>query len=80
MLAVEIDGMSHNGEEAFNKDEIRQKKLEGFGVTFLRFSEAEIKYDMQNVLRGIEGIIIDIIKKDKSIRLPKNFPLEVLDS
>lgn len=31
MLAVEIDGMSHNGEEAFNKDEIRQKKLEGSG-------------------------------------------------
>src|SRR5476651_1768468 len=45
MLAIEIDGMSHNYEKAFNKDEIRQQKLEGFGIRFLRFSEAEMKSD-----------------------------------
>jgi len=44
MLAIEIDGMSHNNEEAFDNDELRQQKLESFGITFLRFSEAEIKY------------------------------------
>jgi len=43
MLAIEIDGMSHNHEEVFLKDEIRQQKLESFGVGFLRFSEAEVK-------------------------------------
>jgi len=32
MLAIEIDGMSHNHEEAFLKDEIRQRKLENLGV------------------------------------------------
>lgn len=42
MLPIEVDGMSHNNEEAFLKDEIRQKRLEGFGITFLRFSEAEV--------------------------------------
>lgn len=79
MLAIEIDGMSHNHEEAFNKDELRQQKLEGFGVIFIRFSEADVKYDILNVIRGIEGIIVEIIKKNDSIKLPVGFPMEVLD-
>src|SRR5258708_33246881 len=53
MLVIEIDGMSHNYEEAFLKDEIRQSKLESFGVQFLRFSETEIKHDMLNVIRTV---------------------------
>ncbi|MCQ6958000.1 endonuclease domain-containing protein [Mucilaginibacter aquariorum] len=79
MLVIEIDGMSHNHEEAFNKDELRQQKLEDFGVTFIRFSEADVKYDMFNVIRGIEGAVIDIVKKSGSIKLPKGFPMEVLN-
>ncbi|MDB4904155.1 MAG: hypothetical protein JWQ63_3436 [Mucilaginibacter sp.] len=62
MLAIEIDGMSHNHEEAFLKDEIRQSKLESLGVKFIRFSEAEMKYDMQNVIRAIEGKIAKLSK------------------
>ncbi|WP_317173778.1 endonuclease domain-containing protein [Mucilaginibacter rigui] len=80
MLAIEIDGMSHNHEETFNKDEIRQQKLESFGIKIIRFSEADVKYDILNVIRGIESVVIDIIKKDKSIKLPNTFPLEVLNS
>ncbi|MBD1364125.1 DUF559 domain-containing protein [Mucilaginibacter sp. ZT4R22] len=79
MLAIEVDGMSHNHEEAFHKDEIRQQKLESLGITFIRFSEAEVKYDMLNVMRGIEEITLRLIKKDSSMKLPKDFPLEVLD-
>ncbi|MBB6129161.1 endonuclease domain-containing protein [Mucilaginibacter lappiensis] len=73
MLAVEIDGMSHNHEEAFNKDELRQQKLESFGIRFLRFSESELKSDIQNVLRTIESTIIALIKDDSDIKLPKGF-------
>jgi len=79
MLAIEVDGMSHNYAEAFAKDEIRQKRLESLGVKFIRFTEGETKYDMQNVLRAIEGIIIEILKKDKSIRLPKGFDFAWLE-
>jgi very-short-patch-repair endonuclease len=79
MLAIEIDGMSHNHEEAFLKDEIRQSKLESLGVRFIRFSEAEVKYDMQNVIRTIEAKIAEIIKYDKTIRLPKGFDLNWLE-
>ncbi len=78
MLAIEIDGMSHNNEEAFLKDELRQQKLESLGVKFVRFTEAEVKHDIINVLRGIEGAMFDIIKHDPSIKLPKDFNMDWL--
>ncbi|NOW97583.1 endonuclease domain-containing protein [Mucilaginibacter sp. SG564] len=79
MLAIEIDGMSHNHEEAFNKDEVRQQKLESFGIHFLRFSESELKSDMQNVLRTIDTTIIALIKNDSDIKLPKGFDRGLLE-
>ncbi|WP_426668776.1 endonuclease domain-containing protein [Mucilaginibacter sp. McL0603] len=79
MLAIEIDGMSHNYEEAFVKDEIRQRRLESLGVGFIRFTETEMKKDMQNVIRALESKIIEIVKSDKTIRLPKEFDLSLLD-
>jgi len=78
MLVVEIDGMSHNYEEAFLKDEFRQKKLEGLGIKVIRFSETEIKNDLLNVLRSIETEIIGIVKIKKVV-LPKKFDLSLLD-
>jgi very-short-patch-repair endonuclease len=79
MLAIEIDGMSHNHEEAFLKDEIRQEWLESLGVRFIRFTESEVKYDMVNVIRALEAKIIEIIKIDKTVKLPKGFDLSVLE-
>ncbi|HEY4194773.1 MAG TPA: DUF559 domain-containing protein [Mucilaginibacter sp.] len=79
MLVIEIDGISHNHEEAFLKDEIRQTRLESFGVRFLRFTEAEVKYDMVNVIRVIEGKIIEIIKCDQSVKLPEGFDISLLE-
>lgn len=69
-LAIEIDGISHNDENAFIKDEIRQRRLEELGITVIRFTEAEVKYDMENVLRSIECIIIDVIKIKRLEKLP----------
>jgi len=51
-LIIEIDGYSHEGN--FDKDEVRQKKLESFGFTVLRFSEAEVRRDIEQVLTVIE--------------------------
>jgi len=79
MLAIEIDGMSHNSEEAFAKDDMRQRTLEQLGVRFIRFSEAEVKYEILNVLRTVEGKISGIIKQDKNIRLPKGFDMAWLE-
>jgi very-short-patch-repair endonuclease len=79
MLAIEIDGMSHNHEEAFLKDELREENLEKLGVRFIRFTESEMKRDMQNVIRALESIIIEIVKSDKTIKLPKGFDLSVVE-
>lgn len=79
MLAIEVDGMAHNFEEALVKDEIRQRKLESLGVKFIRFSEADMIYHMQDVLRSIEVLISEIIKNDSTIKLPKGFDLAWLE-
>ena len=79
MLAIEIDGMSHNFEEALANDEIRQSRLESLGVSFIRFTETEVKYDMQNVIRALESKIIEIVKLNKDIKLPQGFDMSVLD-
>src|ERR1700755_3487494 len=49
MLGIEIDGISHNNEDASKKDELRQANLEALGVKFIRFTESEMKYEMVNV-------------------------------
>jgi very-short-patch-repair endonuclease len=79
ILVIEIDGMSHNSEEAFLKDELRENRLRRFGITVIRFAESEVKYDMVNVIRVIEGAIIDIIKSRPGIKLPGTFDESVLD-
>ena len=59
MLAIEVDGISHYSEEANIDDNIRQREIEELGVSFLRFDDGEVRNDMQNVLRSIEGWIMD---------------------
>lgn len=80
MLVIEVDGMYHNYEETFLKDEIRQRKLEAFGIEFIRFTESEIKYDMINVIRALEGKIIEVIKCNPGVNLPKEFDIKLLDT
>src|SRR5476651_1884472 len=78
-LAIEIDGKSHDYAEALIKDEIRQDRLEALGVHFVRFSEADIKYDFVNVMRTLETIVITLGKKMPNVRLPDGFDLGLLD-
>ena len=54
-LVIEIDGESHYGR--FSYDMERQQFLESMGVTVLRFNDADVKRDMNNVLMAIEGWI-----------------------
>ena len=50
-LVIEIDGASHNFQAEY--DLKRQRNLEKLGLTVLRFTEKEVRRDMQNVLRSI---------------------------
>jgi very-short-patch-repair endonuclease len=58
-LAIEIDGSSHDGEEAKVNDDIRQERLESLGVRFLRFTDADVKRNMEMVVDSIELWIDD---------------------
>ncbi len=50
-LAIEVDDESHD--HKYEYDRKRQKRLEELGVSFLRFSDEEVKYDMENVIDTI---------------------------
>uniref|UniRef100_UPI0040486D7B endonuclease domain-containing protein n=1 Tax=Algoriphagus sp. TaxID=1872435 RepID=UPI0040486D7B len=52
-LVIEIDGGSHDYEEAVVEDGKRQQILEELGVSFLRFSDLEVKNVMAFVLGEI---------------------------
>jgi very-short-patch-repair endonuclease len=53
MLAIEIDGETHN--YRVSQDRERQMKLEGLGVRFLRFTDEEVKRNIGGVLSVIEN-------------------------
>ena len=54
MLAIEIDGSSHDSQEAQQRDQERQARLESLGVRFLRFREEEVCREIEGVSRVIE--------------------------
>ncbi|MDP4262046.1 MAG: endonuclease domain-containing protein [Bacteroidota bacterium] len=57
-LVIEVDGSYHNDEEQIIKDKERQKILECMGLNFLRFSEMEVRKDIEQVLKIIENYIV----------------------
>ncbi|TVQ94898.1 MAG: DUF559 domain-containing protein [Bacteroidetes bacterium] len=62
-LAIEIDGISHDHKVDYDSE--RQKELEEYRITFLRFPDMQVKNDMFNVLRALE-ITIDELKRKTS--------------
>ena len=68
-LVIEIDGSYHFEEEQKIKDKLRQQILEKMGLSFLRFSEQQIRKDMDIVLKAIEQYISGY---EKLNQLPRN--------
>jgi very-short-patch-repair endonuclease len=82
LLALEIDGITHQDERVMFKDGIRQKELEMLGVTFLRFEallcvnkvEAVVKeigrwiaeYEKQN------GVNENVMRKREALENPRS--------
>ncbi len=56
-LAIECDGYSHQIVEVWEKDTKKTKRLKELGIEVLRFSDEQIKKDIDNVLRVIEDYI-----------------------
>ncbi|WP_434035425.1 endonuclease domain-containing protein [Formosa sp. 4Alg 33] len=63
MLAIEVDGFTHEPIEVQRKDEIKEKRLNQLGVSVLRFTDTEVKTQMESVLRAILDYIEDYEKE-----------------
>ena len=64
LLALEIDGITHQDERAIFKDGIRQKELEMLGVTFLRFEALLCINKVEAVVREIGRWILEYEEKN----------------
>ena len=69
-LVIEIDGNSHEYEEAVLEDEERQRVLEHLGVYFLRFPDVEVKRSMASVLNEIGFFMDDFEEKSRGVKSP----------
>lgn len=54
MLAIEIDGSSHDSLTAQQNDHLRQARLKSLGVRFLRFREAQVCHQTPTVIQTIQ--------------------------
>ena len=61
MLAIEVDGESHYGNE--KRDEVRQKRLEELGISVLRFDDLEVRHSLDKVVKNIEEWIDEFEKQ-----------------
>ena len=59
MLGIEVDGYTHELPEVQRKDDIKERRLNQLGIQVLRFSDAEVKTQMESVLRAISDYIED---------------------
>ena len=57
-LVIEVDGGYHEEELQKIKDKERQLVLEEMGLNFLRFTDKEVRKNIDNVLRVIENYIL----------------------
>jgi very-short-patch-repair endonuclease len=53
LLAIELDGSSHDGPEAQEYDAERTKYLASVGIRVLRFTNAEVFHDIDKVIVAI---------------------------
>jgi very-short-patch-repair endonuclease len=59
-LVIEVDGLTHQWEEVFAKDNRKDEDLRKAGFVVLRFNDADVLNNMHQVIRIIEAKIEDI--------------------
>jgi very-short-patch-repair endonuclease len=63
LLAIEVDGITHEGERAQYKDAKRQEELETLGVHFLRFDALLVINKVEAVVREIASWLSEYEEK-----------------
>jgi very-short-patch-repair endonuclease len=57
MLVIEVDGGYHKGAEVSGNDKIRDKVMENYGLKVIRFKNADILSDIDDVVAKIKKLI-----------------------
>ena len=57
-LAIEIDGYTHDYN--FENDIKRQDRLESLGIRIVRFTDVDVLKHLNDVLRSLQAVIIEI--------------------
>jgi very-short-patch-repair endonuclease len=65
-LGIELDGYSHELAEVFHKDLKKEKRLNNLGIAILRFKDAQVFNDIENVIKEIEFYIFEFEKHTPS--------------
>ena len=60
-LVIEIDGYTHNYN--YENEQLRQMRIESYGIRVLRFNDEDVKKHMNNVMRIIQAEIEVLEKK-----------------
>ena len=71
-LAIEVDGAIHFKEGQQEKDQRRQKRLESLGVTVIRFSDTDVKNNLNWVLGKIRNCIEELLPTPNPSQEGKN--------
>lgn len=67
-IAIELDGSIHELEETKQKDAIRQKYLEKYGIKFIRITNEEYLGNSNKAFKKIEEEIDRSLKKTEQLR------------
>ena len=62
MLAIEIDGESHQSKAEYDRK--RQQRLESLGVRVLRFLDRDVKTNMDGVLWALRRVVAELLDED----------------
>jgi len=63
MLAIELDGYTHDFEEVFEKDRNKIQRLSELGISVLRFRDEDIMNNIDDVLGSIQYFVEELEKK-----------------
>jgi len=70
-IAIELDGSIHNLDEVKQKDAIRQKHIEKYGIKFIRITNEEYLSNSNKTFQKIEEEIEKNIKQTERLRHSK---------
>ncbi len=67
LIIIEVDGLTHQWNETYEKDRKKEKELELAGFKILKFQDEEVLNNINNVIMEIEDCVV---KRQKEFGTP----------